>query len=188
MLFIQYFAKDGAEFGAVSANLLLKQKWVLGSSTGLKRDEFCCFSLSRIETTSSREPKGLYKQTRSMSDVSFQIAKKYKQQRDWKQEEKKKKERKEDIYEELWHFHCHLPLIFRLICFQGLWVSLRWRICIKSTWWFCHDLYLKPYPLNYTAVIWQKDDWINEGLLQYSWFEKLENNTSLCPQEIWLFH
>lgn len=101
---------------------------------------------------------------------------------------KKKKERKEDIYEELWHFHCHLPLIFRLICFQGLWVSLRWRICIKSTWWFCHDLYLKPYPLNYTAVIWQKDDWINEGLLQYSWFEKLENNTSLCPQEIWLFH
>lgn len=32
-----------------------------------------------------------------MSDVSFQIAKKYKQQRDWKQEEKKKK-REKKIY------------------------------------------------------------------------------------------
>lgn len=55
---------------------------------------------ARMEKASSREPKGPYKQTQSMIDVSFQIIK----NENKKEIEKKvggKRERKEDIYEEL---------------------------------------------------------------------------------------
>lgn len=57
MLLIQYFAKDGAEFGALSANELLKQEWVLGSSTGLHRAETWQVLLLLPENWSRMEKK-----------------------------------------------------------------------------------------------------------------------------------
>lgn len=195
MLFIQHFAKDRPKPGCTAA--ITNCSLQMNEMANEMRFQWGCCAwclLTAKYQVSATSPQ--QQQQANNSEASPQAtlcsAKACRSERfdcEKRKRKKKNKEReKKGIYEELWLFGCHLPLIFRLICFWGLWVSLRWRICSKSIWWFCQDLYLKPYPLNYTAVTWQKDDWINEGLLQYSWFEKLENNTSLCPRESWLFH
>lgn len=195
MLFIQHFAKDRPKPGCTAAitncSLQMNETAKFEGFSGAVvpgafsppniRSQQPPPSSSSKPTTQRQAPRPPCALPRRVV-VSVLIVKKEKGKK------KIKRGKIKGIYEELRLFGCHLPLIFRLICFWGLWVSLRWRICSKSIWWFCQDLYLKPYPLNYTAVTWQKDDWINEGLLQYSWFEKLENNTSLCPRESWLFH
>jgi len=93
--FIPCFAKNGAKFGVVSADLLLEQKRVLGRSRELKPDTFCCFSMKTGQEWKRCLSGSRRNHARSMINASFQkIKNKNKKKRLIRRKRKKKKERK----------------------------------------------------------------------------------------------